>query len=41
MTCSKCGNKMVMFGVTESGYYKYYCEKCHNIKISHTKKKSH
>ncbi len=26
-----------MFGVTDNGNYKYYCEKCHNIEVSHTK----
>jgi len=39
MTCSKCDNKMIMFGITESGHYKYYCEKCYNIQINHTKSK--
>lgn len=29
--CSKCGNKMRLIGITDRGYYKYYCNNCYNI----------
>lgn len=29
--CKECNEKMKMFGVTERGKYKYYCNKCHKI----------
>jgi len=39
MTCPNCGSKMELFGVLESGAYKYYCEKCYKIEIRDGRKK--
>ena len=33
MICPNCGNKMEILGITENGTYKYYCNKCHKIKL--------
>jgi len=38
MICPNCGNKMEMFGILESGMYKYYCTKCYRIEFKDRKK---
>lgn len=39
MVCPNCKNKMTLFGITERGEYKYYCNKCTRIEIERKDKK--
>jgi len=38
MKCPNCGSEMEMFGILESGMYKYYCIKCHRIEFKDRRK---
>lgn len=31
--CPDCGHQMVVFGVSEKGEYKYYCNECNRIEL--------
>lgn len=31
MECINCGELSEFIGVTDKGYYKYYCRKCYTI----------
>lgn len=39
MMCPICRNIMSLFGVTERGEHKYYCNKCYKIEFEDRRRK--